>query len=47
MLEMTKPPKRIPGRGFLSEQDSLLGFRREENNQPDRNPNTLGLSELI
>jgi hypothetical protein len=27
MLKTMKPAKRIPGRNFLGEQDSLLGFR--------------------
>jgi hypothetical protein len=44
---MTKPPNESQADISWVSQIRFWGFVAEENNQPDRNPNALGLSELI
>jgi hypothetical protein len=47
MLETTNPPNESQAETSWVNKIRFWGFVAEENNQPDRNPNALGLSELI
>jgi hypothetical protein len=47
MLETTKPPSESQVETAWVSKIRLWGFVAEENNQPDRDPNALGYSELI
>jgi hypothetical protein len=47
MLETTKSPSESQAETVSVSKIRLWGFVAEENDQPDRNRNALGYSELI